>query len=81
MSAKVSSVVPPVFASVVNIRPGQIGTITYGGEKVLILRTYDEIVDLNQPVRRNRLQALRSNCFRRAALSNSRLKLSRISRI
>lgn len=51
MSATISSVAPAKFTSAAKMQPGQVGTFFYGGEKILALRTYSELVDLNRPIR------------------------------
>jgi hypothetical protein len=51
MSAIVTSTASPKYISAEKMLPGQIGTFFYAGEKVLALRTYGELVDLNRPIR------------------------------
>lgn len=51
MSAKVIEVIQPRTVIVKDMKYGQIGTFAYGREKVLVLRTFEGIVDLNRPRR------------------------------
>jgi hypothetical protein len=49
MSAKIIDVIQPRTVAVRDMKYGQIGTFIYGREKVLVLRTFMGIVDLNHP--------------------------------
>jgi hypothetical protein len=51
MSAIVTSTASPKYISAEKMIPGQVGTFFYLGEKVIALRTYGELVDLNRPLR------------------------------